>query len=216
MKDTKKRHTYGSQLAKSNPQGKTGAELSHNHTGDNLGMDIGLAFPEEGETGAELNNNNGVDNMDVDLEVAISEGGGNVAELGHNHEVDTVKVNLVIALPGAGKEEVGWRGDGQDDGAVRREVQRLEDGGGRSSTLTTFGVAKCSKFVKPRGRRGVKKDSLIQTRIESLFSLEGNREIVGLGKAVGNGKRKFMADMNNPNGAKRSKTLSGWSTSLSE
>ena len=128
-------------------------------------MDIGLAFPEEGETGAELNNNNGVDNMDVDLEVAISEGGGNVAELGHNHEVDTVKVNLVIALPGAGKEEVGRSGDGQDDGAVRREVRRLEDGGGRLSTLTTFGVAKCLKFVKPRGRRVVKKESLIQTRI---------------------------------------------------
>ena len=70
--------------------------------------------------------------------------------------------------------------------------------------------------MKPRGRRGVKKDSLIQTRIESLFSLEGNREIVGLGKAVGNGKRKFMTDMSNHNGAKRSKTLSGWSTSLSE
>ena len=95
-------------------------------------------------------------------------------------------------------------------------MRRLEDGGGKSNTLTTFGTAKGPKFVKPRGRRGIKKDGLIQTRIESLFSLKGNREILGLGKTVGNGKRNFTADMNNPKGAKRNKTLSRWSTSLSE
>jgi hypothetical protein len=126
-------------------------------------------------------------------------------------------LNLKIALPGTDTEAVRRRGDGQEDGAVRREeVQRLEDGGGKSNTLTTIGTTKGPKFVKPSGRRGIKKDGLIQTRIECLFSLEGNKEILGLGKTVGNGKRKLTTDMNKTNGAKRNKTLSRWSTSLSE
>ena len=88
-----------------------------------------------------------------------------------------MKVDLELALPGAGREELGQSVNGQDDGAVRREVMRLEDGGGVSSTHTTFGVTKSSKFVKPRRRRGVKKNSLIQTQIESLLSLAGDKEI---------------------------------------
>ena len=172
-------------------------------------MDIGLALPEEGVTGTELRHNHEIDSMVVDLGVAFPEGGGIGAELGHNHGVGIVNVNLELPVPGAGTEGVRQGVVGQDDGAVRREVRRLEGGVGGCSTntQTSFGTAKTPRFVKPRRRRGVKKDSLIQTRIESLISFSGDKEISGLVRVEGNGKRKFTADSNYPNGAKRSKTL---------
>ena len=101
-------------------QYKTGAELGHTHIGDSVGMDIGLA---------------------------LQEGGGSGAELGHNHEVGTVNVNLGLAIPGAGREEVRQRVDGQDDGAVRREVRRL-DGVGGSNSLNIFWNNKNSKICQ--------------------------------------------------------------------
>ena len=190
-------------------QDEIGAELGHNHSGDIVGMDIGLALPEEGVTGTELRHNHEIDSMVVDLGVAFPEGGGIGAELGHNHGVGIVNVNLELPVPGAGTEGVRQGVVGQDDGAVRREVRRLEGGVGGCSTntQTSFGTAKTPRFVKPRRRRGVKKDSLIQTRIESLISFSGDKEISGLVRVEGNGKRKLTADVNNSNGAKRSKTL---------
>jgi hypothetical protein len=41
--------------------------LQHNPSGDIVGMDIGLAIPEEGVTGTELRHNHEADSMDVDL-----------------------------------------------------------------------------------------------------------------------------------------------------
>ena len=62
----------------------------------------------------------------------------------------------------------------------------------------------------------VKRDGLIQTRIESLFLSGGGNQISGFFKVKENGKRNFQADMNNPTGAKRSRNMCGWSTGLNE
>ena len=96
-------------------QDETIAELGHNHIGDRVGMDMGLALPEGEVTVTELGHNHGVNSMSVDLGLAFPEGGGTGAELGHNHAVSNLNLALGLAIPRAGREEVGQRVDGQDD-----------------------------------------------------------------------------------------------------
>ena len=55
---------------------------------------------------------------------------------------------------------------------------------------------KLPRFVKPSGKRGVKHDGLIQTRIESLAARGEGSKITGLVKSVG--KRKFLAESDSP------------------
>ena len=62
--------------------------------------------------------------------------------------VGTVNMNLELSVPGAGMEEVKQRVDGQDDGAVRREVRRLEGGGGGVSNTETCFRSKNSEICK--------------------------------------------------------------------
>ena len=67
-----------------------------------------------------------------------------------------------------GEEEGGEGGRGKEDqgGFVKHAVRRLE---GDSTNL------KLPRCVKPSGRRGVKRDGLVQTRIESLVARGGGQ-----------------------------------------
>ena len=82
----------------------------------------------------------------------------------------------------------GGRGDGGQGGVVKHLVRRLE---GKSTNL------KLPRFVKPSGRRGVMRDGLVQTRIESLVARGGR--LTGL--ITSGGKIKLSADLDSP-GAK--------------
>ena len=84
----------------------------------------------------------------------------------------------------------GGGGGGGQGGSVRLLVNRLKK---------SEASRKVSKFVKPRGRRGVKKDTLVQTRILSIESRRGVRKITGLCE---NGKRKLVLTESDSPGAK--------------
>ena len=59
---------------------------------------------------------------------------------------------------------------------------------------------KKSRIVKPRMGRGIKRDGLVQTRIESFVAASGGIKLTGLVKT--DGKRKF-GEVNNPNGIRK-------------
>ena len=83
----------------------------------------------------------------------------------------------------------GGRGDGGQGGVVHQLVRRLE--GGKSTKL------KLPRFVKPSGRRGVRRDGLVQMRIESLVASGEGGRLTGL--ITSGGKRKLPADSDSPN-----------------
>ena len=89
-----------------------------------------------------------------------------------------------------GEGEGGEGGEGGQGGKVKLAVERLEEG---NTEL------RLPRFVKPSGRRGVKRDGLVQTRIDNLVRLGGGSKITGLVR--GEGKRKLPTDADNP-GAK--------------
>jgi hypothetical protein len=89
-----------------------------------------------------------------------------------------------------GEGEGGEGGEGGQGGKVKLAVERLEEG---NTEL------KLPRFVKPSGRRGVKRDGLVQTRIDNLVRLGGGSKITGLVR--GEGKRKLPTDADSP-GAK--------------
>ena len=56
-------------------------------------------------------------------------------------------------------------------------------------------LIKLPRFVKPRGRRGVKRDLLIQTKLPDLVDMGGNRVKGISGVSM---KRKFTEDLDSP------------------
>ena len=99
-------------------------------------------------------------------------------------------------------------GDDQDDQeemsgrvklSVKETVKMLEDGQSFAK-LSSSSKQKKSRFVKPRMGRGVKRDGLVQARIESLVSSSGGLKLTGLVR--GEGKRKF-GEVNNPTGIRK-------------
>ena len=98
---------------------------------------------------------------------------------------------------GVGGGGVGGTSNVGQGGRVKLAVEVLEGG----ST-----IQKLPRFVKPSGKRGVKRDSLIQTRIESLEARGGGSRITGLVKCVG--KRKFPAESDSPGAKKHRLSLS--------
>ena len=89
-----------------------------------------------------------------------------------------------------GEGEGGEGGEGGQGGKVKLAVERLEEG--------NTGL-KLPRFVKPSGRRGVKRDGLVQTQIDNLVRLGGGSKLTGLVR--GEGKRKLPTDTDSP-GAK--------------
>ena len=87
------------------------------------------------------------------------------------------------------------RGEGEDTaerGVVNHIVNNLEKSKAKQKVST--------KFVKPYGKRGVRRDGLIQSRIDSFESKGGIMQITGLCGSLG--KRKLpLAESDSP-GAK--------------
>ena len=89
-----------------------------------------------------------------------------------------------------GEGEGGEGGEEGQGGKVKLAVERLEGG---STELKLPG------FAKPSGRRGVKRDGLVQTQIQNLVQMGGGSKITGLVRSEG--KRKLPTDSDSP-GAK--------------
>ena len=96
----------------------------------------------------------------------------------------------VVEVRTQGVEVRGGEGGGGQGGFVHAMVHQLE---------SSVAGKKFNKFVKPRGRRGVKKDTLVQARISCLESKGGLVKIVG---ACESGKRKSTLDRSDRPGAK--------------
>ena len=94
---------------------------------------------------------------------------------------------------------LGVRVEGQEAkiGAVKEAVKGLED---EHIVKSSSSGQRKPRFVKPRMVRGVKKDRLIQARIDSLSS-SGGVKLTGLIKVAG--KRKFIGEVNNPTGDRK-------------
>ena len=97
-------------------------------------------------------------------------------------------------------------GDGQGEVtgveilSVREAVKKFEVGISFEKSLLSSKQKK-ARFVKPRMRRGVKSDGLIQARINSLVTASsGGLKLKGLVKT--DGKRKFC-EVNNPTGIRK-------------
>ena len=84
--------------------------------------------------------------------------------------------------------------------SVKETVKMLEDGQSFEKLLSSSSKQKTSRFVKPRMGRGVKRDGLVQARIESLVSSSGGLKLTGLVRMEG--KRKF-GKVNNPTGIQK-------------
>ena len=83
--------------------------------------------------------------------------------------------------------------------SVRETVRRLEVGM-NFGKLSSSSKHNKSRIVKPRMGRGIKRNGLVQARIESLVSSSGGLKLSGLIKM--DGKRKFGA-VNNPTGIRK-------------
>ena len=119
----------------------------------------------------------------------------------------------VLGGGGGGEEEVAAEGGGHVQRPVVEvrtqgvEVRGGEGGGGQGGFVhamvhqleSSVAGKKFNKFVKPRGRRGVKKDTLVQARISCLESKGGLVKIVGVCES---GKRKSTLDRSDSPGAK--------------
>jgi hypothetical protein len=95
--------------------------------------------------------------------------------------------------------------EGRDGGTVvKKAVCRIESGENFRRMLSSTPKSS-SKFVIPRRGKGIKRDGLIQTRMDSLaLSGEGGAKITGLVRVVGGGgKRKFETETSNPANAKK-------------
>ena len=96
-------------------------------------------------------------------------------------------------------------GDGQgevtgvDILSVREAVKKFEVGISFEKSLLSSKQKK-ARFVKPRMRRGVKSDGLIQARISSLVTASGGLKLNSFVKTEG--KRKFC-EVNNPTGIRK-------------
>jgi hypothetical protein len=63
---------------------------------------------------------------------------------------------------------------------VKETVNKLEDGISFEKS-SSFSKQKKSRIVKPRMGRGIKRDGLVQARIESLVAASGGLKLTGLG-----------------------------------
>ena len=89
----------------------------------------------------------------------------------------------------------GEGGGGGRGGVVNRIVNSFEKSNAKQKVS--------SKFVKPYGKRGVKRDGLIQSRITSLESRGGVRKNTGICESLG--KRKLSPAESDSPGAKMRK-----------
>ena len=109
-----------------------------------------------------------------------------VTGVGGGHE----RVQDVQEGGAEGRKESFGGGDGQEAMtgnvklSVRETVRRLEDGMSFGK-LSSSSKQKKSRFVKPRMGRGVKRDGLVQARIESLVSSSGGLKLTGLVRMEG-------------------------------
>ena len=88
---------------------------------------------------------------------------------------------------------------GVDILSVRETVRKFEVGISFEKSLLSSKQKK-ARFVKPRMRRGVKSDGLIQARISSLVTASGGPKLNCFVKTEG--KRKFC-EVNNPTGIRK-------------
>ena len=137
--------------------------------------------------------------VDDDHHLVEEGAAGCLEQGGHEHGQD-------VQEGGAGGRDEGvGDGDGLGGGtgmvilSVKETVKKLEDG---ISFEKSSSSSKQKKFriVKPRMGRGIKRDGLVQARIESLIAASGGIKLTGLVKT--DGKRKF-GEVNNPNGIKK-------------